>query len=69
MRRLTMLWLETGGQVRVPNGRRHEERCRRQPRIAEWTRRGIGQEIIAQRLGVLVRTVGCNLHVALDFFK
>jgi len=27
-------------------------------RIAEWTREGIGQEIIAQRLGVSVRTVG-----------
>ena len=27
-------------------------------RIAQWTREGIGQEIIAQRLGVSVRTVG-----------
>ena len=27
-------------------------------RIAKWTREGIGQEIIAQRLGVSVKTVG-----------
>ncbi len=27
-------------------------------RIAEWTRQGMSQEIIAQRLGVSVRTVG-----------
>jgi transposase len=27
-------------------------------RIAEWTRQGIGQETIAERLGVSMRTVG-----------
>jgi len=27
-------------------------------RIAEWTRHGIGQQTIAERLGVSVRTVG-----------
>jgi transposase len=31
-------------------------------RIAEWTHQEIGQEIIAQRLGVSVRTVGRHLH-------
>lgn len=44
-------WGKQGGRPRALTAKQAR-------RIAEWTRQGVGQETIAQRFGVSMRTVG-----------